>query len=230
MLLIDPGDLADGVGVPLHEMSVEPITDPQRQLQVHPCPGQDLAQGAAGGRSLPRPPPRTCRQSRRRATADRQVPFTLTDPPTDRLAVVFGASMTRRAPASTTVPTSLIRPLYMMRTPYSRRTNNIPSDCHRWFRNHTGSFRQRRNLRTITAQHGVAPSTSSYTRCSPAGVTHPRRAPTRRHVNTDTALPGTRIMPLRRCPNFADLACPADQIGGSARGYQSLHRWRSRYG
>jgi len=49
VLPIDPGDLADGVGVPLHQVPVEWVADPQRQLQVHPRPGEDLAQRAARG-------------------------------------------------------------------------------------------------------------------------------------------------------------------------------------
>jgi hypothetical protein len=36
VLGVDLGHLADRVGMPLHEMAVQGIADPQRQLQVHP--------------------------------------------------------------------------------------------------------------------------------------------------------------------------------------------------
>jgi len=41
-------------------------------------------------------------------------------------------------------------------------------DCHRWFRNLTGLYRQRQNLRTVTAQHGLAPC-----RCIPVEACSP---------------------------------------------------------
>jgi hypothetical protein len=47
-------------------------------------------------------------------TADTQVPLTLTEPPGDSPAAVFGASMTSREPVSITIPVSVMRPLYMM--------------------------------------------------------------------------------------------------------------------
>ena len=57
-------------------------------------------------------PNRPIRSSTR--TADSRLPLTLTEPPGDSPAAVFGASMTSREPVSITIPVSVMRPLYMM--------------------------------------------------------------------------------------------------------------------
>jgi hypothetical protein len=49
VLLVDPGHLADRVGVPLDEVTVEGVADAQRQFQVHRGARRQVAQGAAVG-------------------------------------------------------------------------------------------------------------------------------------------------------------------------------------
>ena len=109
-VLVDGGDLADRVGVSLDQMPVQGVTDPKRQFEV------DAGTRRRSARVLRRAvssDTSAANQSSPISTADRQAPLTHTEPPTARLPAVLGALTTSRRPASTRVPTSLIRPLNM---------------------------------------------------------------------------------------------------------------------